>query len=390
MADEHTTFVLDGGNVWDGLSHEARPGPVVVDAGLVQEPGARGDLPVVDVAGATIIPGLIEGHGHLCFNAKPDWREVFDRDSDVGLSLRMAKHAKAAVEAGITTFRDLGAPTEVAVEVRQAIRDGLVPGPDLLVAGAPVTTTGGHCHFLGGEADGEVGVQTAVREHAKAGVDLIKVMASGGNMTPGSNFQRAQYSVAELRALVADAHRLNLSVAAHCHGVEGIEVALDARVDVLEHCSFQTPGGSVKDDAVIEAIARAGLVVSPTIAGLFASSPPARKQARTELVRQYFKAGCKVIMSTDCGIPNAPHEDLAAGMMVLQEMAGVSALETLKLATSTSAELLNLEDRGRVEPGRRADLLVVDGDPLTDLEALTNVRVVVAGGRIVYRRPGDR
>ena len=175
-------------------------------------------------------------------------------------------------------------------------------------------------------------------------------------------------------------------MAAHCHGVEGIQAAVEARVDVLEHCSFQTPEGSLKDDAVIEEIARAGLTVSPTISGLFASSLPARKQARAELVRQYFKAGCKVIMSTDCGIPGVPHQDLAAGMIVLQEMAGISALETLKLATSTSAELLSLNDRGRIEPGRRADLLVVDGNPLTDLEALQNVRMVVADGRVVYRR----
>ena len=382
-----SAFAITGAKVWDGTSNDARVGRIVVDGATIQSAPSESGLFALDMAGATAVPGLIEGHGHLCFNARRDWRPVYDADSDVALALRMAKHAKAAVEAGITTFRDLGSPTHVAIEVRQAIRDGLVPGPDLLVAGAPVTTTGGHCYFLGGEADGFVGVQTAVRQRAKAGVDLIKVMASGGNMTPGSNFQRAQYSVEELRALVDDAHRLNLTVAAHCHGVEGIKVAVEARVDVLEHCSFQTPAGSQKDDAVIDDIARHGLIVSPTVSGAFGNSPPARKQAATELIKQYFKAGCKVIMSTDCGIPNVPHEDLAEAMLVLQEMSGLSSLEVLKLATSTSADLLNLDDRGRIEPGRRADLLVVDGDPLTDLHALQDIRLVVAGGHVVYQRP---
>ena len=381
------SFAITGGMVWDGTSSEALRGSVVIGQGVIQDHAGTGEMPGFDVEGATVIPGLIEGHGHLCFNAKPNWREVFDNDTDVSLALRMARHARSAVEAGITTFRDLGAPTKVAMGVRQAIREGDIVGPDLLVAGAPITTTGGHCHFLGGEADGIVGVQTEVRRRAKADVDLIKVMASGGNMTPGSNFQRAQYSLEELTALVDDAHRLGLSVAAHCHGVEGIRTAVAAKVDVLEHCSFQTPDGSKKDDAVIAEIAHAGIVVSPTISGIFASSPPASRQARSELVAQYFKAGCKVIMSTDCGIPNVPHEDLAAGMLVLQSMSGISAFETLKLATSTSAGLLSLTDRGRIETGLRGDLLVVDGDPLEDLEALQNVRMVVTGGRVVYRRP---
>ena len=174
------SIVLAGARVWDGVSGSTVEGDIVFADGLIQDNTPSEATKTIDVSGATIVPGLIEGHGHLCFNAQRDWREVYDADTDIGLSLRMAKHAKAAVEAGITTFRDLGAPTHVAIEVRQAIREGLIPGPDLVVAGAPVTTTGGHCYFMGGEADGVVGVQTAVRERAKAGVDLIKVMASGG------------------------------------------------------------------------------------------------------------------------------------------------------------------------------------------------------------------
>ena len=176
---------------------------------------------------------------------------------------------------------------------------------------------------------------------------------------------------------------MNLTVAAHCHGVEGIKAALAARVDTLEHCSFQTPEGSQKDDTVIEEIAKAGLIVSPTISGAIGRAPAARVAARAELTRAIFTAGCKVIMSTDCGIPGVPHEDLATGMAVLQEMAELSAVETLKLATSTSADLLGLHDRGRIVSGRRADLLIVEGDPTADLAALHSVRMVVAGGRIV-------
>jgi imidazolonepropionase-like amidohydrolase len=154
---------------------------------------------------------------------------------------------------------------------------------------------------------------------------------------------------------------------------------------MLEHCSFQTPEGSVKDDAVILDIARRGIVVSPTITGRLATfRGEARWTLRSELTRALFDAGCAVLMSTDCGIPNTPHEQLARALAVMCELAELSPVATLKLATSTSAALLGLTDRGTIAPGRRADLLVVEGDPTSEIEALQRVRAVVAAGEIVH------
>ncbi len=344
-------LTLAGGRVWDGLDDATAAGEVYVDGGLIAAAAGEGAR-VIDVSGCTVLPGLIEGHGHLCFNAQPDWRAVYDGDSPTRMLLRMQGHAASALRAGITTFRDLGAPTPLAIELREAIRGGLVVGPDLVVAGAPVTTTGGHCWFMRGEADGELGVRVAVRERVKAGVDWIKVMASGGNMTPGSNIFAAQYSVAELRAGIDEAHRLDRRVAAHAHGVAGIQMAVEAGVDVLEHCSFQTPAGSVKDASVVAEIARRGILVSPTISGrLLEQQDTERFQLRADLVR---------------------------ALRTMQAMTGQSGVEVLRLATSTSARLLRLPDRGTIAVGQRADLLVVEGDPTCDLEALGRVRAVVA------------
>lgn len=375
-------LTLAGGRVWDGLAGTTATGEVHVDGGIIADAPGEGAR-ILDVSGCTVLPGLIEGHTHLAFNAQPDWRTVYDGDTPARMLLRMQGSAMVALRAGITTVRDLGAPTALAVELREAIRGGLVAGPDLLVAGAPVTTTGGHCWFMGGEADGELGVRVAVRERVKAGVDWIKVMASGGNMTPGSNVFAAQYSVAELRAVVEEAHRLDRRVAAHAHGVAGIQAAVEAGVDVLEHCSFQTPAGSVKDEGVIAEIARRGILVSPTISGrLLGQQGTDRFEMRAGLVRAFFEAGCDLFMSTDSGIPGLPHDDLVRALRTVQAMTAQSAVEVLRLATSTSARLLRLPDRGTIALGQRADLLVVEGDPTHDLGALERVRAVVAGGRL--------
>ncbi len=385
-----TDLLLRGGRVWDGDGDSAEARDVLIGGGSITSvaPQLAGDADVVDVSGCTVLPGLIEGHAHLCFSATVDWRSVYDGDSPGRMLLRMAAAARSMVEAGITTVRDLGAPTALAIELRDALAAGLAVGPDLLVAGAPITTTGGHCYFMGGEADGELGVRVAVRERVKAGVDWIKVMASGGNMTPGTNVYAAQYTVRELAAIVEEAHRLNVRVAAHCHGVEGIRNAVEAEVDTLEHCSFQTPDGPLKDDDLIAEIAERGLIVSPTISvGFRRWLGTPRHELRSQLVRQLFASGCRVLMSTDCGIPNVPHPALAGGIAMLADLGGLSPIEALRLATSRSAELLGLDDRGTIEEGKRADLLVVEGDPTTGLGALDRVRLVVAKGEVVFRAP---
>ena len=379
------TLVLTGGRIWDGTAPGTALGDVAVEDGRIA--GApSGDAERLDVSGLTVMPGLIEAHAHLCFDATPDWRAVYDGDTPSSMLLRMAGAAQRMLHAGITTVRDLGAPTDLAIALRGSARSGAIVAPDLLVAGAPITPTGGHCWFMGGEADGIEGLRVAVRERQKAGVDWIKVMASGGNMTPGTNPFAPQFTVDELRALREEAHRVGLRVTAHAHGVEGIRVAVEAGVDGLEHCSFQAPEGNAPDDALIARIAAEGILVSPTISGGLATAEGTpRWESRGDVVRRIFAAGCRVTMSTDCGIPNTPHEDLAISMHTLQRLVGLPPVEVLKLATSTSAVHLGLPDRGVIAEGTRADLLIVDGDPTEDIRALQRVRAVVRAGEVVFR-----
>lgn len=381
-------LTLLGGRYWDGISATSIEGAVATDGAFVTSAGVGPDVPgarTIDISGGTVIPGLMDAHVHLCFNAATNWRPTYDSDSPARMAMRMAANGRRMLEAGITTVRDLGAPTDLAIEVREAFASGILPGPDLLVAGSPITTTGGHCWFMGGEADGELAVRTRVREHVKAGVDWIKIMATGGNMTRGTNTYAAQFTVDELRACIEEAHRLRRKVAAHCHGTQGIRVAVEAGVDMLEHCSFTSPDGYDYDPAITAMAVAKGIAVSPTISIGFRNWPDdGRKEARAAIIRDQFAQGAKFVMSTDCGIPGVPHEALAGAMQVLAELADLPPVEVLKLATSKAAELLGVPDRGVIAPGKRADLVVVEGDPVAGLEALERVRLVVKGGEVVY------
>ena len=377
------SYTLRGGRVWDGVAEAASERTLTIEGKEVA--AADGGGSDVDISGCTALPGLIEGHAHLCFDATPGWRTTYDTDSAGKLLLRMASNGRKMLRAGITTVRDLGAPTDLSVELRDALSAGLVEGPRLLVAGAPITTTGGHCWFMGGECDGEVGIRKNVREHVKAGVDWIKVMATGGNMTPRTNTFAPQFTVEELQALIEEAHRLRRKVAAHAHGVEGIRVATQAGVDCIEHCSFTTPGGYECDQELIDEIARKGILVSPTVSVGFRNWPDdGRREQRGRVLKALLDSGCRVLMSTDCGIPGVPHEELDGGMEVLAEATGYPAVEILKLATSRSAELLGLNDRGVLAAGKTADIVVVEGDPTDDLAALSRVRYVILGGELVF------
>lgn len=381
------TIALRGGQIWDGIGDGSSDATVVFDGEHVGAVGAdAGASESLDVSGLTVIPGLIDAHAHLCFNAASDWRGVFDGDSPGRMLLRMAAHGRAMLEAGITTVRDLGAPTQIALDLRQAFADGLASGPHLLVSGAPITTTGGHCWFMGGEADGEVELRKAVRERRKAGVDCIKIMASGGNMTRHTNTFAPQYSVDELRAVVHECERLRIPLTAHAHGTEGIRAAVEAGVPMIEHCSFSRPGGIDLDELLMARMAEQSTIVSPTVSVGYRNWPDdGLRQRRGEVLRAMLNRGVQLVMSTDCGIPGVPHSALAGGMSVLSELAACSPLETLRLATSTSAAVLGLKDRGTLEPGKLADAVVVDGDPTRNLGALERVRYVFKSGSLVHR-----
>jgi imidazolonepropionase-like amidohydrolase len=294
--------------------------------------------------------------------------------------------ARRALAAGITTVRDLGDRGYLAVRLRDELTADPAAGPQVLAAGPPITTTRGHCWFLGGEADGVEGIRAAVREHADRGVDVIKVMATGGELTPGTRSHQTQFGLAEMRAAADEARRHGLPITAHAHGAAGIANAIEAGFDMVEHGTFITADGAAADDDVIAALVRSGVVVSATLGRLPGSTPPPRIQALipqvTQVFRRLYAAGVTIVCSSDAGVgPPKPHDVLPYAVAEMAASGDVPPVVALRAATSAAARALGLGDRkGRVAPGYDADLLAVSGDPLTDVTTLTRVAAVFRAG----------
>jgi imidazolonepropionase-like amidohydrolase len=340
---------------------------------------APADAHVVDLGDVTLLPGFIDAHVHLGFDASSDPVAQMRADSDATLLLRMRLAAHRALAAGITTVRDLGDRSYLGVALRDWFQSGAEIGPEVIAAGPPITVTGGHCFFMGGEADGELEVRRAVRTHVKSGVDVIKIMATGGHMTHGTNPGLPQYSVAELRAAVDEAHRLGRQLTAHAHGPTGIAAAVEAGVDCIEHCSFRLDGGRAPDWKLIERIAALGIAVSPTVGMLGAPGP--LMESFVPILQRMHQLGVRLVASTDAGIsPRKPHDVLPHAVAFLAQ-AGVSNAEALAAATSLAAEVCGVADcKGRLQIGKDADLVAVSGDPLVDPAVLLNVVAVFRNG----------
>src|SRR5215469_14256961 len=253
-------------------------GAVVIGQNAIDWVGAADELPEEfarlprsDYPGCTITPGLIDCHVHLGFDGGPQPAARMRGETDAQQLILMLRNARDLLGVGVTTARDLGARSYLAVDVRDAIAAGLARGPRLVVAASPITVTGGHCWFMGGEADSEDDLRRLVRTHHKHGADLIKVMSTGGFMTTGSAPWYAQFTVSELAAVVEEASRLDKPVAAHAHGTEGIRRAVEAGVTTIEHCSFVTETNERRfSESLAARIAELGAFVCPTIS---ASAP---------------------------------------------------------------------------------------------------------------------
>ncbi len=308
-------------------------------------------------------------------------------EDESALLSRAADNARRALRAGITTVRDLGDRGYVALALRDAA--GTEPVPEVLAAGPPITRTRGHCWFLGGEADGTAGVRAAVGERVERGVDVIKVMATGGMLTPGWGLHESQYGPAELRAVVDAAHAQGLPVTAHAHGPRGIADAVAAGVDGVEHGTFVTDTGVEPDAETIAAMARAGTFVGATEAWLPDGPPlPPVAASRLEWCWENFvrmhREGVRIVCCSDAGIgPRKPHGVLPHGIMLFGSL-GFTNAEALASATSMAAQACGLADRkGRIAPGYDADLVAVAGDPGQRLAAVLDVRAVFRAGRLV-------
>ncbi len=358
---------------------------------------------LVDLSNATVLPGLTDAHTHLTMNPQ----DVGPRGLTISIprqTLTGARNARITLEAGFTTVRNVGADGYSDVALRDAINDGDVPGPRMLVSGPPLGITGGHCdenllpfeyHYSAvGVADGVEGVQHKVRETIKYGADLIKICATGGVLSHGDNPQASAYTPEELKAIVADAHRLGRKVAAHAHGAQGILWASEAGVDSIEH-------GSYIDDAGIAEMKKNGTYLVPTLyladwflenaerlhvpPELIAKGREVMPAARKNIAHA-FASGVKVAFGTDAAV--YPHGLNAHEFAVMVKL-GLTPLQSIQAATINAADLLGWSDKmGAVEPGKWADIIAVDGDPLQDVTTLERVKFVMKGGEVVKNEYG--
>jgi imidazolonepropionase-like amidohydrolase len=355
---------------------------------------------VIDLGGMTVLPGLIDVHTHLTMTPDFDpYREVTSTSAKEAIN--GVVNARTTLMAGFTSVRNVGASGFVDVDLRDAINAGQIPGPHMLVSGPLIGITGGHCddnllpisyHHVGdGVADGIAEVQHKVRENIKYGADLIKICATGGVLSKGDDPQASQFTLEEMQAIVADAHRLGRKVAAHAHGAQGILWATEAGVDSIEH-------GSYIDDAGIAAMKQHGTYLVPTLYledwMLEKGNLPAfYRQKMIDVsavaksnIKRAMKAGVKIALGTDAAV--YPHGLNAHELDVYVSQLGMAPIAALQTATVNAADLMGWSAKtGSLEAGKWADIIAVDKDPLEDVRVLQDVKFVMKAG-VIYKGQG--
>ncbi|MEU2223081.1 amidohydrolase family protein [Streptomyces sp. NPDC018347] len=385
-------MLITGGRVLVGSGTYLEDGAVLVKDGLIAAVGPRKE--VEEQAGAdtprfafdgTIVPGLIDAHVHLVFDGSPDPVAGLQTSTDEVLLEDMRHRAEQLLRSGVTTARDLGDRGGLVLRLAAEISEGRTPGPRIVSAGTPATTVGGHCHFLGGEITGEAEARDLVRRNLLAGAGVIKAMVTGGGLTKdGPKSHESQFTKEELGALVDEAHRAGVPVAAHAHGADGIAAAVEAGVDTIEHCTWMTGGGLDFRPDVVQQIIDRGIAVCPAVSPHWQMLPRIFGEQRAaemfDMVRRMADAGVRLVAGTDAGVQRAGFDGLVPALSFYAHL-GLTPAAIIDMATSEAATALGLDTAtGRITPGRRADLLLVDGDPLSDLGALKNVRAVFVGG----------
>ncbi len=391
--------LIDDGQVQERVDIEVMDGCIKSVTPSAEHAARQATNPAMDdtldMSGMTVLPGLINLHIHLMFDAgnNPEASLTLPVSFQV---LQAARRAQAMLEAGITTTCDLGGYEYNEMSIRRAIEEGWLPGPRLLLSGKLLTMTGGHGHFFGLEVDGEDAVRRAARYNIKMGADCIKMMATGGVMTNNVDPNNTQLSEVELRAGFEEAHKAGKLSATHAIGTEGIKNALRAGVRRVEH-------GIFLDDEAIAMMVKNGTYLSATLSapkmiaafGEAAGVPKFMVEKTKRVLERHlqsftaaYKAGVKIGCGSDSGTPFNRHDDLITELKSMHEN-GMSVLEVLKAATLVSAEALKLDDKlGTLTAGKLADMIVVEGDPLADFEALRSPALVYKEGKLAFKRPG--
>lgn len=357
---------------------------------------------VIDFPESTLIPGLINNHVHLVLPGdNTPFVPWIDLQSDAALALMAAYNARTSLLSGVTTVRDCGGRGTVVIDVREAQSNGLIETARIVSCGWTLTITGGHTRHFGGEADGEDALRKMVRKAVSQGADYIKVMASGGG-TPGSLSQYPSFTLSEMRVITETAHSLGRKVSAHCIALESIVNAIEAGVDLMEHGSFYgTDLIPHFDPHVAERLAKSNIPVTPTLqvnrdlVDLLPEGPERalwerRQQTQREIVRALNELGIPLLAGSDAGWRATAFDTFWKEIDELAEC-GLSPVAAVKAATSAVCEALGLDDRsGTVQPGKTADLAVVDGDLSADVQRLRRVSNVFLAGNMVHSNTDAR
>lgn len=401
--DQPDQLILADGII-DGVSDEPlQDYAVMVSRGRVRWIGSAdrapaGDYSRIEYEGCTLLPGLIDAHVHLTLDGTIDpWNEMVT-DSAAIASMKAGKNLKRTLQSGVTTVRDLGSKDGLVIDIAAAIDKGLFEGPRVIAAGRCICMTGGHGYPLGMEVDGEAEARKAARIEMKRGARVLKVMATGGVITPIVEPGAPQLTLSELMAVVEEGHKGGRRVAAHAHGAEGIKNALRAGCDTIEHSSYLDE----------EAIQLYKTTDAAMVSTLIASMNPMREidnpempeylvrklkvhaQRESQSLRDAIQAGIRLGTGTDAGAVLTPHGQMGGQLELLVEH-GMTPIQAINTGTMGSAEAIGVnEEFGSLEPGKVADIFLVEGQPAQRIEDLMNVRAVYLGGNLVWSRTGGR